>query len=837
MSLKSFSNLHNRLEPAVSGYCEQRGGIPHRTLGEILPIDFPGPKTEHCPKFCVKMRNRISIFSRPSMTFRFLSIALLFQSLAGPAFSQMLMLSGTVRDAVTNSPLPAANIRILGTTKGTVANSMGVYRLALEKGRFTVVYSFIGYRSDTLHVTLEQSTEYSPRLQLSAIQMSEVLVTNEDPAIAIMREVIQRKKEWIANLQSYEFDAFTRLVMRSDTTIAAITETYSTGYWRQGDTLREVIRQTRKSENLKGGIRVAVGGFIVNFYDDDINFTGFHFVGPTSPEAFDYYDFKLEKTRQRDETPVYTIRVTPKSRITPLFRGKLDVIGDSYSLVAVDMSPNEAFSIPFVSRLDLRYTQQFGFYENRYWMPMDIGLSGVIEVGFGVVSFPRIAVDQASVIYDFKINRQLPDSIFKKAHRIEFSNADKFDSLFWAQHDVLPLTQEEQKAYKVLDSTQTLDKQFKPSGPLSGLSSSLFNTLSYGRIRYNRAEGLFLGLKGSRDSVAGGITFFGSAGYGFSDKRAKYSFGVARYLDGGRHYRFELEGYRGFSNIPDEEYYDPLVIALAAVMNKSDYRDYFYANGWCGTFVARPFSRLSLQVEYRNEDQRSTAITTDFSIFERSKAFRPIPPVAEGAMRNIRAVLRYGDEEVPFGLVTQNSAELEVEHSSPGLLASSFDFTRMIFRGEARITTFSSRLLFPPTLNIKLTAGTSSGILPPQRIFSLESRYDDVGPFGVLRAGYVKEFAGDRFVSLSVEHNFRSTPFLLLNIPYLYRSSIELILHGTVAQTWSSSPLPFGQTTDGWYSEAGMGISRLFSLFRLDISYRFMQPRGFFLTFGVAQLF
>ena len=787
--------------------------------------------------FSVKMRNRPSTVSCQSMSFRAFVLILCFAFPAFPTLSQVLTLSGTVRDAATNSPLPAANVRVLGTTKGTVANSMGVYRLALEKDRFVVVYSFIGYRSDTLHVSLEQSAEYSPRLQASAIQMSEVLVTNEDPAIAIMREVIRRKKEWAAYLQSYEFDAFTRLVVRFDTAISAITESYSTGYWRQGDTLREVIRQKRKTENLPGGVRVSVGGFIVNFYDDDINFTGFNFVGPTSPEAFDYYDFKLEKTRQRDETPVYTIRVTPKSRITPLFRGTLDVIGDTYSLIAVDMSPNEAFSIPFVSRFDLRYTQQFGFYENRYWMPMDIGLTGSMEVSLAGFSFPQIAVEQASVIYDFKINRELPDSVFRKAHRIELPHAQKLDSLFWAQHDVLPLTQEEQKAYKVLDSTQTLDKQFKPSGPLSGLSSPLFDYLGYGRIRYDRVEGLFLGLKGARDSIIDGFSLFGTAGYGFSDKRGKYSLGVGRYVSSGRRYKVEVEGYRGFSNVPDEAYYDPLVIAFAAALNKSDYRDYFYANGWRGSFEGRPLNLFSFRIEYRNEDERTATNTTDFSIFDRSKAFRQNPPIAEGEMRNVKALFRYGEDPVPFGLVTQNSAEVEVEHSSPGLLASSFDFTRVIFRGEARITTFASRLLFPPTLNIKLTAGTSSGTLPPQRLFSLESRCDDLGPFGVLRTGDVKEFAGDRFVSLSVEQNFRSTPFLLLDIPYLYRSSIELILHGTVAQTWSSSMLFFGKTTNGWYSEVGIGVSRLLSLFRLDVSYRFMQPRGFFVTFGVAQIF
>jgi hypothetical protein len=123
-----------------------------------------------------------------------------------------------------------------------------------------------------------------------------------------------------------------------------------------------------------------------------------------------------------------------------------------------------------------------------------------------------------------------------------------------------------------------------------------------------------------------------------------------------------------------------------------------------------------------------------------------------------------------------------------------------------------------------------------QRIFSLESRYDGVAPLGVLRAGGLKEFTGQRFVELTVEHNFRSTPFLILNIPYLYKNSIELITYGTVAQTWSASPVPFGSTTNGWYSEAGIGISRILTFFRFDFTYRIAQPRGFFVSLGVAQL-
>ena len=771
------------------------------------------------------------------MTKRLLLSAFLIPLIAEISASQVVTISGIVRDAVTRTPLPSANVRVLGTSKGTVANAVGVYKLSLDQGDYTVVYSFIGYYSDTLRRSLTRSIEYSPALQPTAIQMAEVVITSEDPAMAIMRKVIEYKKQWSQTLKSYEFEAFTRMVLRRDTAIAMIAESYTTGYWQKGDTLREIVKQKRRTENLPGTGNIAVGGTVVNFYDDDVRFVGYQFVGPTSPDAFDYYDFKLEKTRVRDDKPVYTITVIPKSRILPLFKGKIDVVGDIYALVGVDIEPNEAFTMPLVSELELHYTQQFGLYENKYWMPMDVRLSGSFEIGVPGFNFPRFIAEQASVLYDYRINRQLPDSIFSKPRITELQGAQKFDSLFWAHHDVLPLTNEEQHAYKTLDSTQSLDIQFRPTGAAMTFSAGgSLGFLSYLNIRYNRVEGPFLGLNYSRDSVISRLSLNGAAGYGFIDKKPKFTFGGSLFLDAGRRYKMGVEGYREFENIPDERYYPSLVIALGALFTKNDYRDYYYADGWRTFIEAKPLRRLSIRLLYKNEDQSIAVKLTDFSIFDKSKPFRSNPRIVEGTMRSLTIKARYGDEPVPFGLTTQNSAEVEIEHSNPELLASAFDFTRLIFRGEIRINTYSDRLLFPPALNLKLTAGISSGTLPPQRIFALESRYDGVGPMGVLRGGEVKEFTGHRFVALTAEHNFRSTPFLILNIPYLYKNSIELILHGTVAQTWSSSPLPFGATTNGWYSEAGVGISRILSFLRFDFTYRFAQPRGLFVTLGVAQI-
>ena len=768
--------------------------------------------------------------------YHFLPLILLSAILSEFAQAQTSTLSGTVRDHATGEPLVAANIRVEGTSRGTITNAQGYYRLSLEAGRHVVIFSFIGYRSDTLRVDLSGPLEHNASLEPAPIQMAEVLVIDEDPAVAIMRRVIENKKRWIDSLASYQFDAFTRMVMRRDTAIAMITESYTAGYWRKGDTLREVVRQKRQTENIAGTANFAAVGGIVNFYDDDVRFSGFTFVGPTSTEAFEYYDFKLEKTRERDGVPTYTIRLNPKTRLTPLFRGTINVIGDTYALVGVEITPNEAFSIPFLSKLELHYAQQFGLYENRFWMPVDIRLKGMFEVSIVGLSLPQIGVEQASSIYDYRINAELPDSVFRKPRRLELPGASRFDSLFWAQRDVLPLTDEERQAYKKLDSTQTLEKQFRPSGVLVAFSSPSLGYLRYANVRFNRVEGLLLGVDVKLDSVANRLALFGTAGYAFADKKSKFSFGGEFFLDRQRNYSVGIEGYKDLGHIPDEGFYSEFAIMGGALLGKSDYRDYFYTEGWRIWLGAKPIRRLALRLAYQSRDESTARKQTDYSLFYRSDTYRPNPPIADGTMRSLMLSARYGDEPVPLGLIAQDFAELDVEHSNPGILSSAFDFTRAIVRGEVHLKTYSQRLLFAPTLSLRLTAGASRGVLPPQRIFSLESRYDGFGPLGVLRGGSVKEFSGHQFVMFSLEHNFRNTPFLILNIPFLYKNGIELIAHATFARSWSSSPLPFGRTTNGWYSEAGLGLSRLFGLFRLDYTYRFAHPRNAFISLGVAQL-
>ncbi|MGB2867062.1 MAG: DUF5686 family protein [Bacteroidota bacterium] len=758
--------------------------------------------------------------------------------LAEVSSSQTFTISGTVRDASTREALAAATIRVVGKSTGTIANAQGTFRLSLEAGDYRLVFSYIGYRSDTANVHLDGSKEWHALLQPSAIQMAEVVISGEDPAMKIMRQVIENKHRWMNGLKSYQYDAFSRMVMRRDTAIAMIAETYSAGYWQQGDTLREIIKQRRQTENIPMAQNLVSVGAIVNFYQDEIRFTGFTFTGPTSPEAFDYYSFTLENTRKVDDKNVFTIRMTPKSRLTPLFRGTLNVIDEDFALVGVNVEPNEAYVMPFVSDLKISYAQQFSLFENRFWMPVDIRLTGSASISFAGVTIPPIGIQSISSIYDYSINHELPDSIFKKPRRVVAPEASKFDSAFWAQREVLPLTKEEQVAYKTIDSTQTLEKQFQPGGPLATIGSAL-STLQYATVRFDRIEGLFLGANVNVDSVSNSVRLHGNAGYGFSDHRGKWRLGGELFLDETRHTSVGIEAYRGINHIPDEDFALDLGNTVSALFDKNDYRDYYYADGWKVTLKTRPFVKFLTTFSFQREDHSTAVQQTNYSFFRRDRPYRANPSINEGFLQSVSLSLRWGNDPVLLGLIQTDFAELELEHANRDWLVSTFDFSRMVFRGEYRIRTMLRNLFFPPALSIRMTAGTAFGSLPAQRYFLLDSRSSGYAPFGVLRGANIKEFGGDQFVVLSLEHNFRSTPFLALDIPFLYKNGIELVVAGTFAQSWNThvAALPLARSTDGWYTEAGVGLSRIFGLFRIDLTRRFTPPSNYFFTVGVASIF
>jgi hypothetical protein len=522
----------------------------------------------------------------------------------------------------------------------------------------------------------------------------------------------------------------------------------------------------------------------------------------------------------------------------PLFTGTVSIAGGSYALVGVDVQPNDAFQVPFTSHVELRYRQQFALYESSFWMPADIRIRGAFTITLAGFSIPRITLSQTSVISDYSINTPLPDSLFRKPRLVVDSSASRLDSTYWTTRTPLPLDSLEQVAYRTLDSTQSLDVQFRPGGIAMTLGAGTGATdalLSHLDLSFNRVEGFHLGARAEIDSLTEQLSVSAGFAYGLSSRRGTYVLGAAFYPGTRRSFGFGAEVYRAVDHVPDRGYFTSLTNSLSALFAKEDNRDYFAAEGGRAYVVIQPSDQVRSRLSYTSEEEGALMARSNFSILYPSRSYRANPLALSGRLRALRLDISLGQEPVPLDFMLQNRFELAVEHSSPNITGGSFDFTRLDGVLSLNIPTFGQSYLLKPGFRIRASAGDATGSLPIQRMFSVETAAAGFAPFGVMRGARPKEFTGTAYAALNVEHNFRTLPLLALGIPFLYRSNVELIVFGGAARTWSRDDQG-SFTRSGTYTEAGFSISRILDLLRADFTWRLSAPRGLYFTLGASTL-
>ena len=102
----------------------------------------------------------LSSFYKMHSMHRYISIGLLllFFTNISPA-QERIVISGYVRDAETGEALIGANIALRETGRGTIANQYGFYSLSLKPGFYNLVFSYVGYTTDTRAIRLGEDTQ------------------------------------------------------------------------------------------------------------------------------------------------------------------------------------------------------------------------------------------------------------------------------------------------------------------------------------------------------------------------------------------------------------------------------------------------------------------------------------------------------------------------------------------------------------------------------------------------------------------------------------------------------------------------------------------------------
>ena len=131
----------------------------------------------------------------------FVFIEMVFTTLSLSA--QNVVLSGQVTDASTGEPLIGVTVYNTNRRTGTTTNSQGNYTITLPSGRvLELVFSYVGYASDTQTITLTRDTKLDIQLRQDTQNLREVQVygtrhnfgvqSSQMSAIAVSAEQIKR---------------------------------------------------------------------------------------------------------------------------------------------------------------------------------------------------------------------------------------------------------------------------------------------------------------------------------------------------------------------------------------------------------------------------------------------------------------------------------------------------------------------------------------------------------------------------------------------------------------------------------------------------------------------
>ncbi|MDP4964841.1 MAG: carboxypeptidase-like regulatory domain-containing protein, partial [Salibacteraceae bacterium] len=82
---------------------------------------------------------------------------LLFSLIATSSFAQKFTISGYVKDGETGEGMIAATVLVKELKSGTTTNEYGFYSLSLEKGTYTIEWSFIGFETASEVITLDKN--------------------------------------------------------------------------------------------------------------------------------------------------------------------------------------------------------------------------------------------------------------------------------------------------------------------------------------------------------------------------------------------------------------------------------------------------------------------------------------------------------------------------------------------------------------------------------------------------------------------------------------------------------------------------------------------------------
>jgi len=502
---------------------------------------------------------------------RFILYLIVFLNLPSLAWTQTLSLNGRVIDTFGN-PVPFASIFEQGTSNGTSANSNGEYQLRLKPGKHNLIFKAIGYSQENRELNLSSDQTMNVVLQTAVYQLSDVVVKAgaEDPAYAVIRNAIRKRKQHLAEPDQYTAEVYIKGMQKllsapkkflgrdiddlgkqigldsNRAGILYLSESESRISFIQPDKIKEEMISSRVAGSNRAFSLNRASDIRTNFYENLLDMGGISnrpFISPVADNALFYYRYKLIGTSMENGEMINKIEVIPRRTSDPVFRGQIYILEDSWRIHSADLMITQEAGINFVDTLTIR--QEFVRVDASIRMPAltSYEFRGKV-LGFGFDGY------FIALFKNYVLNPGLNKNDFNEVLKIT-ADVNKKDSIYWDQARPVPLTDEEQKDYlkkeilaknreskSYLDSLDRAGNKFKPLSFLIGSGYNLRNRYKkenynfsslLNSVFYNTVEGFGMNYQVSYtrriDSISNKyLSYSGKLRYGLSSDKFYASF-------------------------------------------------------------------------------------------------------------------------------------------------------------------------------------------------------------------------------------------------------------------------------------------------------------------------
>ncbi len=791
------------------------------------------------------------------------------QFLISAAFCQQVVISGKITDA-DGKPIPFTSIYLKNTTQGTSANDKGLYQLRISPGTYDIIYRFVGFKEKTEHLSAENNLEHNVVLDKEIYQLKEVSVNGngEDPAYAIIRKTVARRKQHLTELKAYSCDVYIKgvqkllsapkkilgrdvqKVLQLDSNrkgIIYLSESESHFNFEAPDKIKEVMVSSKIAGRNNAFSFNRASDLQLSFYQNLITLDGLTnrgFVSPIADNALFYYHYKLLGTDVINGQTVDKIQVIPRRQFDPVFRGNIYIVDGQWRIYSVDLHLTKESQINFVDTLNL--SQQYIPVKNNIWQPafVQFAFKGKV-LGF---QFDGYFI---GIYSNYNVDPKFPKGFFNGEIMKITKGVNKKDSVYWNQNRPVPLTAEESKNYKFrddtaghkntkhyLDSVERANNHFKvlPFLITDYTKNDRYDHTSitfpafYKQIHYNTVEGFAVNLKATytkSDEDRRAFSITPNLRYGFSNHLLSLN-AVASYrydpINQGTIYGKIGSDVLDLNNLGTQSLF---INSLGTLLYNQNYLK-LYRNESVKIGTQREVTNgvlLNGELEYANHKQLyNTAMLDKINQDDRLTSNNPLNPAAETQLFPTYQSLTFRGSAL-FTFDQQYTTRPDGRFYQP----SKYPQVRLNYRkafgvlGSDENYDYGSIHVFQNKIPIGLY-GYSSFLVSAGKFFDRKQLFypdykhflgnesltfnPSIGSFHFL--DYYPYSTRTRYLEGHYEHNFSG--FLLNKVPFMRQFKLEEI----VGASYLSQQQALGSLTKAYnsYTEFYVGLQRF--IFRVD---------------------